>query len=54
MNVCIYKCYISIEMTFLKGLVVIKQGHKKIVAFVTIRILLLRFNQTSALDVRIY
>ena len=33
-----YKCYISIELTFLKELMLIKQVHQKSVIFVTIGI----------------
>ena len=48
-----YKRYISIELPFLKELILIKQLHQKSVIFVTIVIsksLVLSFNQTSAID----
>ena len=35
-----YKCYISIELTFLKELMLIKQVHQKSVVFVTILVFL--------------
>ena len=52
-----YKCYILIELTFLKELMLIKLAHQKNVIFVNISILyiiLLTFNQMSATDVMIY
>ena len=53
-----YKCYIMIELTFLKGLIkIVKQVHQKSVIFATIGIswiIVLRFNQMSAIDVMIY
>ena len=51
------KCYISIELTFLKGLMLIKQVYQDIAIFVTIgiyKIKALRFSQKSAIDVMIY
>ena len=52
-----YKCYISIELTFLKELMLIKQVHQESVIFVTIgvfEIKILSFNQISAIDAMIY
>ena len=52
-----YKCYISIELTFLKELMLIKQVHQESVIVATIGIslvIVLRFNQMSAIDVIIY
>ena len=39
-NECLYvkKCYIKIELTFLKELMLIKQVHQKSVIFVTVGI----------------
>ena len=51
------KCYISIELTFLKGLMLIKQVYQEIAIFVTIgiyKIKALRSSQKSAIDVMIY
>ena len=52
-----YKRYIPIEMTFVKELILIKQGHQNSVIFVNIgisSIIVLSFNQMSAIDVTIY
>ena len=52
-----YKCYISIELTFLKEAILTKQVHQKSVIFVTIgifEIIVLSFNQMSAVNVMIY
>ena len=52
-----YKYYISIELTFLKELMLIKQVHQESVIVATIGIslvIVLRFNQMSAIDVIIY
>ena len=52
-----YKCYISIELMFLKDLMLIKQEHQKSVIFVTTgisQIAVLSFNQMSRIDVMIY
>ena len=57
---CLYKmkkCYIMIELTFLKELKLIKQVHQKSVMFVTIgisEIIDLSVNQMSAIDAMIY
>ena len=57
---CLYKmkkCYIMIELTFLKELKLIKQVHQKSLMFVTIgisEIINLSFNQMSAIDAMIY
>ena len=51
------KCHISIELTFLKELMLIKQVHEKSVILVTIDIsqsIVLRFNQICATEVTIY
>ena len=51
------KCYIMIELTFLKELKLIKQVHQKSLMFVTIgisEIINLSFNQMSAIDAMIY
>ena len=56
MNV-FYQCHILIELTFLKELMLLKQVHQKSVIFVTIGIawiIVLSFNQMSAIDVIIY
>ena len=47
------KCYISIELLFLKELMLIKHVHQKSVIFVTIG-KVLSFIQMSAIDVMIY
>ena len=52
------KCYILIELTLLKELMLIKQVHQKSVIFLTItidisKIIVLSFNQMSAVDVTI-
>ena len=47
------KCYISIELTFLKELMLTKQMHQRSVIFVTIDISYIKvfnFNQTSVVD----
>ena len=52
-----YKCYVSIELTFPKELILIKQVHQKSVIFVTIGISyikVLSFNQMPAIDAMIY
>ena len=52
-----YKCYVSLELTFLKELMLIKQVHQKSVIFVTIgifKVIVLSFNQMSAIDVMTY
>ena len=52
-----YKCYIMIELTFVKELILTKQVHHRTVVFVTIvtsQIIFLSFNQSSAIDVMIY
>ena len=52
-----YKCYISIELTFLKELMLIKQVHQMSVIFLNIRISQIKvpsFNQMSAVDAMIY
>ena len=52
-----YKCYISIKLTFLKELMLTKQGHQESATFVTIGIcwiVVLSFNQMSATDVMIH
>ena len=49
-----YKCYILIELTFLKELTLIKPVHQKSVMLVTIDIsiiTILSFNQMSAIDI---
>ena len=51
------KCYILIELTFLKELMLIKQVHQKSVLFATIcisQISVLSFNQMSAKDVILF
>ena len=59
-NECLYKIqkwYITIELMFLKESILIKQVHQKSVIFVTIsifEIIVLIFNQMSAIDVMIY
>ena len=48
-----YKCFISIESTFLKVLMLIKQVHEKSLIFFTIdnfQTIVLSFNQMSAID----
>ena len=53
----IWKCYIMIELTFLKELMLIKQEHQKSVILLTISISsikVLRFNQMSVRDATIY
>ena len=53
MNVCVF----SIELTFLKELMLIKQVHQKSMIFVTFgisEIIVLSFNQMSVIDVMIY
>ena len=50
------KCYIMIELMFLKELMLIKQVHQQSVIFATIGIsetIVLNFNQTSVIDVMI-
>ena len=42
-----YKCYISIELTFLKELMLIKQVHQKSVIFVTNGISLISFQVST-------
>ena len=52
-----YKCHISIELTFLKELMLIKQANQKSAIFVTIavfQIKTLNFNKMSAIDAMIY
>ena len=52
-----HKCCISIELAFLKELMLIKQVHQNSVIFVTIgifEIIVLSFKQISAKDVMIY
>ena len=52
-----HKCYISLELTFLKELMLIKQVHQKSVTLITIgisSIKCLTFNQMSAIDAMIY
>ena len=52
-----YKCYISIELTFLKELMLIKQVHQKSVIFVTVGIsetIVSGFNQMSAINAMMY
>ena len=52
-----YQCYILIELTFLKELMLIKQVNQKSVVFFTIGISSIRiwsFNQMSAIDIMIY
>ena len=52
-----YKCYILIELAFLKRLMLIKQVHKKSVIFVAIGIsyiIVLSFKQMSVIDAMIY
>ena len=52
-----YKCYTSIELTFLKELKLVKQVHQKSMIFVIIdvsQIIVLSFNQMPAIDVMIY
>ena len=52
-----YKCYVSIELTFPKELILIKQVHQKSMIFVTIGISyikVLSFNQMPAIDAMIY
>ena len=49
-----YKCYISIELTFLKELMLIKQANQKIAIFVTIGIFEVKglsFNRMFAMNV---
>ena len=52
-----YKNYISIELMFLNGLMLIRQANQMSVTFVTIGIFhikALNFNQMSAMDVMNY
>ena len=52
-----YKCYISMKLTLLKELMLIKQVHQKSVIFANIgfsEIIVLSFNQMSAINVMIY
>ena len=52
-----YKCYVSIELTFMKELMLMKQVHLKKVIFVTIgvfEIIILSFNQLSPIDAMVY
>ena len=52
-----YKCYIMIELTFLKELMLKRKANEKIAVFVTIdisEIKVLSFNQMWAIDVMIY
>ena len=52
-----YKCYIMIELTFLKELMLKRKANEKIAIFVTIdisEIKVLSFNQMWAIDVMIY
>ena len=52
-----YKCYIMIELTLLKELMLIRQVNQKSAIFVTIGILkikILNLNKMSAIDARIY
>ena len=51
-----HKCYIIIELTFLKELILIKHVHRKNVIFVTMRIFQTKdscFNHMYAIDVKI-
>ena len=53
----IFKCYISIELTFLKNLMLTRQANKKSPIFITIGIFwinALSFNQMPAMDIMIY
>ena len=59
LNECLYiiNARISIELTFLKELMLIKQVHQKCVIFLTIgisKIKFLYFNKMSAIDAMIY
>ena len=52
-----YKCYIMIELTFLKELILVKQVHKNSVTFGTFGIfyvIVSSLNQMSTIDVMIY
>ena len=52
-----YKFCISIELTFLKELMLIRQANQKSVVFVAIAIFYIKylsFNQMSAMDAMIY
>ena len=52
-----YKCYVMMELTFLKELMLIKQVHQKHVLSATIDIsyiIVLSFNQISAIGIKIY
>ena len=56
MNFVYYKCYISIELTFLKELMLTKQLNQKNAIFVTVgisEIKVLISNQMSAIDAMI-
>ena len=47
-----YKCYVTIELTFLKELMLVKQANQKNATFVTIGIFYIKalcFNQMSAM-----
>ena len=52
-----YKCYIMIELAFLKESMLTKQVHQKSAIFFTISIFYIKalsFNQVSAMDAMIY
>ena len=57
-NVCInYESYISVKLTFLKELILIRQAHQKNVIFITIGNFLIKclsFNRVPVIGVMIY